>query len=1079
MHMPRSAHAALAVVGLTVLVAASPASAQRAKRLEPLNQYVVSGKVDTDELARAGYDLEEASVTGKKGQFYIVATPTQADALAQKGVTVRALGGRERTASVAPPSPLQDPTHGYDVFRPWSLKPAPCPTTCATPPVNLKTFYHQLAKANPDVVKEIVIGKSVLGQPIMAYKVTKDARSVRDGARPAVLYNAVQHAREWIAAEVERRLFAYVVGHKGDNGGQGIKQLLRERELWFVPIVNPDGYDYTFVSPETRLWRKNLRDNDKDGQITNLDGVDPNRNWPVKWNYDLEGASDDPSTETFHGTGPASEPEVSSLRKLEKRIGFKFQIDFHSFAKLILYPEGWQVETPATDAPLMAALAGDDDRPAISGFDPDVSAELYTTNGDITDDSLTAFGTQAYTVELTGGSGAPVGGTDGSDPTAFTPSGFVFQDREADVQAEFDKNLAFALDLARSAKKPDQPQSHLGNTAPDFVPTTFGISYGSPQTVEVNAKRSLGNVKLHWQVNGGRTRTAKTSEFEGGTRYGEPGVYYHRLRGQVTDTNAGDSVRVWFTAKGRQSASFTYTAKQESSNKVLLLSAEDYSGRAALTGAAPYAGPRYLATMRQALEDAGIGYDVYNVDAESRTAASALGVLSHYRAVIWYTGDDTIVRGPNQTRDPNDPALAGGQTTGTEKLFDDEILAARDYMNEGGKLLVTGQLALEGAWQQQLFNPLGPVPPRPFCKSSTTLGNGDADDPPGQNFNCVGASNDFQQYWLGAYLPITAADDLDPAAALPLMETPVLGSASFGLNGADSAKNQLNVYSFLTTSSILKPDEYPQFKSEQAIKIGRPPSFDPPTGSWYAFSQSTSSAYKRLSRTVDLTGQTTGSLEFKMSHDTEPGFDYVFVEAHTVGQDDWTTLADASGATSQDTGGGCPDANPFWLEENPFLRHYITRTPGATEDDPATCTPTGTSGAWNAATGNSGGFHDWKVDLSAFAGKQVEVSITTITDPASLGLGVFVDDTKVTVGSAVTETSFEDDLGGWSVPGAPSDSGANANDWIRSQSLGYVDGPGVATDHSLYWGFGLEGVTGAATRAQLVKDAMAYFGVSG
>ena len=113
-----------------------------------------------------------------------------------------------------------------------------------------------------------------------------------------------------------------------------------------MPIVNPDGYDYTFTAPATRLWRKNLRDNNGDGAITNGDGVDTNRNWPEKWNYDLEGASNDPTSETFHGSGPASEPEVKALRSLIKRVDPAFLIDYHSFAQLILYPEGWQVETP-------------------------------------------------------------------------------------------------------------------------------------------------------------------------------------------------------------------------------------------------------------------------------------------------------------------------------------------------------------------------------------------------------------------------------------------------------------------------------------------------------------------------------------------------------------------------------------------------------------------------------------------------------------------------------------------------------------------------------------------------------------
>jgi hypothetical protein len=250
------------------------------------------------------------------------------------------------------------------------------------------------------------------------------------------------------------------------------------------------------------------------------------------------------------------------------------------------------------------------------------------------------------------------------------------------------------------------------------------------------------------------------------------------------------------------------------------------------------------------------------------------------------------------------------------------------------------------------------------------------------------------------------------------------------------------------------------------------------------YSQQADRSYKRLTRTIDLTGKTSGALQFKLSADTEAGYDYVFVEAHTAGQDNWTTLPDANGNTSQGADGGCNDpTSDFWLKENPTLRRYLTRTTAPDPDDPAktivVCNPTGTTGAWNAFTGNSAGFQDWNVDLSAYAGKQVEVSITYATDPSSQGLGVFVDDTKVIVdGATVAETSFESDLGGWSVPGSPPEDGTNANDWERTASVGFVDGPGVATDHSLYWGFGLEGVAGADKRAQLIGDAMRYFGVS-
>jgi hypothetical protein len=1025
-----------------------------AARPQPLNQYLVS-HINPKLLQRAGYDMSEAVTPTAKGKFAIVATPSQAAALRAKGAKVTAPFGVTRTrpkARRARARAAANPTHGYNVFRPWSLDPAPCPGTCSTPLIPLKDWYHQFAAAHPDVVKEEVIGHSVQGQDIMAYKLTANARTTPDGTRPAVLYDSTQHAREWIATEVERRLFARFVT-KSDSGL--IKSLIQTRELWFIPMNNPDGYDYTFQDAGTRLWRKNLHDNNGDGQITNVDGVDMNRNWQWKWNYDLEGASNDFVTETFHGTGPNSEPEVQAIRSLEEAVRPKFQIDYHSFAKLILYPEGWQVETPATDAPLMRALAGDSDKPAVPGFDPEVSAQLYTTNGDITGDALRYFDTQSYTVELDGGTGGPVGGTDGSTGN-FTPGGFVFQDSEADVQAEFEKNWDFALDLARSATDPDDPVSHLNNKAPAMVPTKFATSTGNPQTVEVNAKRSLGAITAHWTINGGAEQTAPTTQFDGGGRYGRPGVYYHRMRAAATGTHPGDQVAVWFTGGGASTSPFTYSVTSDTGNPVLLMIAEDYTGNSAL--APQSTTPYYLGAYTAALDQAGIAYDVYDVDAANRTAPSQLGVLSHYKAVVWETGNDLYVRNPKQP---------GG--TGTRKLFDDEVMNARDYMNEGGKLLVAGQAALQGAWDQFLYNPLGDA--AKYCPSNQTSGNGQSDAPKSQNFPCIAVSNDFMQYWLGAYQ--NGADDPDTAT---LDEVSPVGETEFGLNGTDSAQNQQQLVRFLTTSSVLPESEYPDFSSDTAIVKDGPPAYDPPEGTRYMYSQVADQSYKRLTTTVDLTGHAAGSMQFKLSYDTEPNFDYVFVEAHTVGQDDWTTLP-VPGVTSTDVGQGCGDDDPFWLQLHPFLNHYLTRH---TTSSGFACDPQGTSGTWNAATGNSGGFDDWNVDLSSFAGKNVEVSITYIQDPAVRGLGVFLDDATITVdGSQAAHTGFETDgdISPFTVGEAPEGSPGNANNWIQTTTVGFKDGPGVRTDHSVYWGFGLEGVTGADTRRDLIHNALSYLGV--
>ncbi|HEY9375922.1 MAG TPA: M1 family aminopeptidase [Jiangellaceae bacterium] len=198
----------------------------------------------------------------------------------------------------------------------------------------------------------------------------------------------------------------------------------------------------------------------------------------------------------------------------------------------------------------------------------------------------------------------------------------------------------------------------------------------------------------------------------------------------------------------------------------------------------------------------------------------------------------------------------------------------------------------------------------------------------------------------------------------------------------------------------------------------------PRTGDQYALSQAADLSYKRLTRTINVPAGG-AQLSFWITRDTEPNWDFVFVEAHTVGQDDWTTLPDLNGHTSQDTGFVCP----FWLSLHPFLEHYQTETADG-------CDPAGTTGEWWAASGASDGYEQWTVDLSGYAGSTVEVSISYASDDVVQLTGAFVDDIVVSTGEG--STSFENDgdtLDGWTVPGAPPGSEPNPNDWI----VGTVD----------------------------------------
>ena len=123
-----------------------------------------------------------------------------------------------------------------------------------------------------------------------------------------------------------------------------------------------------------------------------------------------------------------------------------------------------------------------------------------------------------------------------------------------------------------------------------------------------------------------------------------------------------------------------------------------------------------------------------------------------------------------------------------------------------------------------------------------------------------------------------------------------------------------------------------------------------------------------------------------------------------------------------------------------------------------TCSPTGTTGEWNAATGNSGGWQEWSIDLSGFSGSTVQVAISYVSDWGSQNLGVFVDDITLPDGSS--STSFEDgDTGGWAVTGAPAGSAANTNDWTITDSSGFPVGATITTPNSLLAGFGFEAIS--------------------
>ncbi|WP_223165692.1 M14 family metallopeptidase [Lentzea indica] len=1001
-------------------MAAAPAAA--APNDDPLDVYVAEvTPQQAGELSRQGFDVAGAKASGDKVEVELVLAGSQQNELARRGVDAQVK--KNKDGKSARQLAAEQAVNGFTVWRSFDE------------PGGIRDQMYTLARNNQNLVKLEVLGKTAQGREIIALKVTQGANGQRDGSRPAVLYSSTQHAREWISTEVNRRLLNHYVNRfKADD--QEIKDLLKKTELWFVLVANPDGYQYSFDTE--RLWRKNLRDNDGNGQITVGDGVDPNRNFDEHFNYDNEGSSSATASETYRGPGAASEPETKAMQGLLDRIKPKFQSNWHSAGEWILYPQGWQTGSPEADNPIYVALAGTDATPAIKGFDPGISSdELYVTNGETTDYADSRNGTVAFTPELSEG-------CDGC--------GFIFPDDETLVEAEFQKTLPFSLSLAKSAPDPANPKSSVGIDAKPFyldqadadqensplsmLDFTFAESYGDPQEVRVLAKKSLGAVTAKWQIGNGPVQSAPTTEWTGGERYSAGNAnYYHVVRGTVTGTNPGDQVKVWFEGGGQTSGAFTYRAVSETNNKVLVLAAEDY------TGASPaqpgVTAPKYVSYYTDALNANGIASDVYDVDAHGRTAPDALGVLSHYEAVVWYTGDDIITR------------EAGWGPGNASSLAQTELFEIRDYLNEGGKVLYTGKYAghqYAGGHGTQRYDPFE-------NKQCSTL--------PDVDLRCRPLSgsgdgvNDVIEYWFGAsIINEGAGQDPETGDTFPVtgVANPLTG-VSLSLNGTDSAGNQDHTASFLTTSGLLPVNQYPQFASDVTAAWDRPGGpFKPHTGDFYMYSQISDVSYKRLTRTITVP-QSGAQMSFWTSYDTEVAWDHLFVEARTAGGSNWTTLPDLNGHTTTTPGDSCLAG---WRDLHPHLDHYQTLNADGT------CSPSGsTGGVWNASSGGSGGWQQWNVDLSAYAGSQVELSIAYASDWAVQGLGVFVDDIIVTTGEG--STSFESGLDGWAVTGPPAGSAPNGNNFTRTTSAGFPEGAVVKTADTLYFGFGFEGITDAAT----------------
>jgi hypothetical protein len=455
---------------LAVAIVPSAANAGGSANLAPYSASVDS--IDAAAMADRGIDMGESGYDSSKGgiqDVQVVLSPSQAAKLESDGIDIAPLAidapSLKSNALGASPNPF------FNVYRSYME------------PGGIADEMRATAAANPDVMKLEQIGTSTLGKPILDQDDRERAQRRRRHARPAILFSAVNHAREWIAAEMGRRPAVWFAEHKNDPE---IQRLIADRELWFVPIQNPDGYDFTFTcgtgARRCRATTASAR------STTTASGArrcatttqrdlrqQPGRRRPEP---QLPGQARHrrggrrPTRSRARPTAvpyALSEPEEPRHRPACSAGRLRGQHQLPLRGQLLLTPVSYTTDYYPPDSTLFDAITGTDGDEAVFPYRSQHSSDLYESNGDTIDNAYMNYGIIGWTPEMDtcGTLASPRAAT--SSPRRTTSP----RSRRSST-----KNLAFALNVAGSIKNLGRPKNFDNDPSHYQVKPTQGHPAG-------------------------------------------------------------------------------------------------------------------------------------------------------------------------------------------------------------------------------------------------------------------------------------------------------------------------------------------------------------------------------------------------------------------------------------------------------------------------------------------------------------------------------------------------------------------------------------------------------------------------
>ncbi|KAI1864554.1 uncharacterized protein JN550_008841 [Neoarthrinium moseri] len=200
------------------------------------------------------------------------------------------------------------------------------------------------------------IGKSYEGRDIPALRVgldaTKHHSNKKKKPRKTMLITGGLHAREWISVSTVNYLAFMFASHFGKN--ELITSILEEFDLVFVPVVNPDGYEYTWSVD--RLWRKSRQRT----SMRYCHGFDLDHSFGYRW--DGPGRNDEPCSEGYGGDRPFEAVEALQLAQWAKNqtrhnVDLVAYFDLHSYSQQVLWPYAYSCDAKVPNLENMQEVA--------------------------------------------------------------------------------------------------------------------------------------------------------------------------------------------------------------------------------------------------------------------------------------------------------------------------------------------------------------------------------------------------------------------------------------------------------------------------------------------------------------------------------------------------------------------------------------------------------------------------------------------------------------------------------------------------------------------------------------------------